>query len=180
VTFGSQETPNPAQESPRFIADAMLGRLARWLRVLGYDTAYQAHIADTDLAQQAIQEQRILLTRDRALLRAWRLENVCLVQDTMPLVQLRQVVRQFELPWNEGLFSRCMLCNNPLEPVSRQDVSNCVPLYVLQHQRCFVRCPTCGRIYWEGSHVARMCQQLQHVLGSDVRQADDAEDREQT
>jgi uncharacterized protein with PIN domain len=177
VTFASQETLNPALEMPRFMADAMLGGLARWLRVLGYDTAYQAHIADTDLIQQALREKRILLTQDRALLRAWRLENVLLVEDTTPLVQLRQVVRQFDLPWGESLFSRCMLCNTPLAPVSRQAVTSRVPPYVLQNQRCFVQCSTCGRIYWEGSHVTRMRQQLQHALCSDARRADNAEGR---
>ena len=115
----------------------------------------------------------LLLTRDRALLRTWRLEHAVLVEDTTPLGQLRQVVRQFNLPWSESVFSRCMLCNIPLAPVSRQEASSRVPPYVLQHQRGFMQCLACRRIYWEGSHVARMRQQLQHVLCSETPQAED-------
>jgi uncharacterized protein with PIN domain len=153
-------------EAPRFIADAMLGRLARWLRVLGYDTAYEAHIADVDLVRQARHEGRILLTRDRTLLRERPVDHALLVDNAPPLAQLRQVVRQFDLPWRERLFSRCMLCNTPLQPISPQAVSDHVPLYVRQHQQRFVRCPDCMRIYWEGTHVTHMRNQLQYVLSN--------------
>lgn len=151
-------------KTPRFIADAMLGRLARWLRVLGYDTVYEAHVTDADLVRQARHDGRILLTRDRALLRERQLDNALLVDNVPPLEQLRQVVRQFDLSWRERLFSRCMLCNTPLQPISLQAVTRRVPPYIRQRQQRFAQCPDCARVYWEGTHVARMRNQLHHVL----------------
>ena len=153
---------------PRFFADAMLGRLARWLRVLGYDTAYHAHIADADLVRQAQQEERCILTRDRALPREWQLDRYLLVEAQTPLSQLREVVQRFSLPWQDHLFSRCMVCNAPLQSVSPQEIAGAVPPYVLQHQQHFVRCPTCARVYWEGSHVVRMRCQLTRLFGGEA------------
>jgi hypothetical protein len=153
---------------PRFFADAMLGRLARWLRVLGYDTAYHAHIADADLVWQAQQEQRCILTRDRALPHERHLDRYLLIESQTPLAQLREVVQWFHLPWQNHLFSRCMVCNTPLQDVSPQDIVGAVPPTVLQHQRCFVRCPTCARVYWEGSHAVRMRCQLARVFTGDA------------
>ncbi len=152
-------------ETPRFLADAMLGGLARWLRVLGYDTVAAAHPSDADLVRQARQEGRILLTRDRALLAEKRPSQVLLIESTNPLVQLRQVVSHYGLPWQARLFSRCLRCNALLQPVPSHEVQSQVPAYVCQHQRRFMRCPACGRIYWEGSHVQHMRDQLHGALG---------------
>ncbi|GIX49782.1 MAG: hypothetical protein KatS3mg131_3993 [Candidatus Tectimicrobiota bacterium] len=154
----TQSTP------PRFIADAMLGRLARWLRVLGYDTAYRAHIADAELVQQARAEGRVVLTRDRALPRQWRLERYLLLHAEAPLAQVRQVVEAFGLGWQERLFSRCLCCNEELQAAPGQDVAARVPSYVRQQQQRFLICPHCRRIYWEGTHVAHMRRLLAATL----------------
>lgn len=157
---------DPAESAPtlRFIADAMLGRLAHWLRVLGYDTAYEAHITNADLVQQARQENRLILTRDQSLPQKWHLDRYLLVAATAPMLQLRQVVQHFDLSWQTHWFSRCMICNTQLDPVARQDVTQQVPPDVLEHHRTFVRCSTCRRIYWRGTHVDHMQNQLRQVL----------------
>ncbi len=160
--MGTMETL--VTEEPRFIADAMLGRLARWLRVLGYDTTYQAHIADAELVRQALQERRIVLTRDRALPRQWQLEHYLLLDDDVPLMQVRQVVMAFGLRWQEQLFSRCSQCNVPLRPAPQQEVAQRVPPYVRLHQQRFLQCPGCQRIYWEGTHVVTMRRLLHNTL----------------
>jgi uncharacterized protein with PIN domain len=161
--------------TPRFIVDAMLGRLARWLRLLGYDTVYRAHCSDADLLRQAREEGRLLLTRDRALLREHPIDWALLVESTSPLLQLRQVVQQWALPWRQHLFSRCMLCNAELRAVCRQEVAHRVPAYVVQTQQRFVQCPACQRVYWQGTHVTHMYQQLQQLLADCLADGEDAE-----
>ena len=148
----------------RFLADAMLGRLAHWLRALGYDTVYDAHLADADMVQQARRENRIVLTRDQSLPQEWHLDNCLLVEDTSPLLQLRQVVQHFDLPWQTHWFSRCMLCNTLLEPVAREEVAQQVPSYVFEQHRTFRHCSACRRLYWPGTHVDHMQDQLRQVL----------------
>jgi uncharacterized protein with PIN domain len=148
----------------RFLADAMLGGLARWLRVLGYDTELAVEGADGVLVRQAATEGRFLLTRDRGLPQEWRVEGLILVDSDRPLEQLREVVAAKGLkgPW--ALFTRCTRCNALLERVDPGEVVSTVPPRVLERTREFVRCPTCLRVYWEGSHTHRMRSVLKEVL----------------
>lgn len=152
---------------PRFIVDAMLGRLARWLRVLGYDAAYEAEIEDAELVRRALREGRIILTRDRSLPQEWRMESCLVVEGERPLHQVRQVVEIFDLRWEDRLFSRCTVCNARLESASRHEVAGRVPPYVWEHHEAFARCPSCGRIYWKGSHVHRMRRRLRRALSEE-------------
>lgn len=151
-------------EELRFMVDVMLGRLARWLRVIGYDAAYREGIDDGDLVRLAIDESRILLTRDRTLPTEWWIDNYLLIDSTRPMVQLRQVVNHYDLPWHERLFSRCTVCNEPLNPLSYEQASERVPVKVLEHASRFAGCPGCKRVYWEGSHVDRMRKRLDETL----------------
>src|SRR6476661_10024553 len=102
---------------PRFFADAMLGRLARWLRVLGYDTAYDASLDDRTLVEIANREDRILLTRDRHLLRELRPRHAVEITQDAPLDQLAALVNELGLPAPKEVFRRCLLCNTPLDDV---------------------------------------------------------------
>jgi uncharacterized protein with PIN domain len=152
-------------DEPRFLADSMLGKLARWLRVLGYDAAYERAMDDGDLVELAREQQRILLTRDRRLLERRRLERGFLVEHEDPLRQVRQVARAHGLRLLASrLFSRCLDCNQPMEDVSPDSVKEEVPPYVLATQRRFARCPDCGRIYWAATHVDGMRRQLEEAL----------------
>lgn len=159
-------------EATRFLADAMLGHLARWLRIMGYDTAWEPEGEDGALVRRALEEERILLTRDRRLAEEWRIRNVVVLDEEHPSGQLRQVVGRLGLTWREGLFTRCSRCNEPLaalpvEEVRRrqEDAERPVPERVLEKASRFRRCPSCGRVYWEGSHAERIRRRLERLLG---------------
>jgi uncharacterized protein with PIN domain len=142
----------------------MLGRLALWLRLLGFDTFYEADVDDAALARRALDEQRTLLTRDRALLEAWSLPDAYLVAAEDSQAQLHEVARRFQLASHAHPFSRCSRCNTPLEAASLDAVRTRIPPRVAATHVSFLRCPACRRIYWEGSHVSRMRQVLDDAL----------------
>ena len=132
-----------------FIADAMLGRLARWMRFLGYDVQYYRDIDDRALVRHARSEGRILLTRDRELTRRFTVEHLLIKSEDVK-EQLKEVVAVFP---GETSTRRCMQCNIPLRDIKKEMVEGIVPEHVYLHQRRFQRCNKCGRIYWEGSHT---------------------------
>lgn len=162
---GRAPTPGPAAPgAPRFAVDAMLGRLALWLRLLGFDAFYEADVDDAALARRALDEGRILLTRDRALAEAWTVPGLTLVASEDSREQLREVARRFGLAAHARPFSRCSRCNAELEPASREAVLADVPPRVAATHVGFLRCPGCRRVYWEGSHVERMRRVLGEAL----------------
>ncbi|MGH0035789.1 MAG: Mut7-C RNAse domain-containing protein [Myxococcota bacterium] len=164
--------PDPEDHRPRFFADAMLGRLARWLRVLGYDTAWRAHIADEDLVRSAAAEGRIVLTRDRRMLEEWRYEGIHLVEAESPREQLAEVAAAFRLVEGARLFDRCVRCNERLDAVAPGSVATDVPERIRREHGRFRRCGACGRVYWRGSHTRRMREALGAILGLDARALD--------
>jgi len=142
---------------PRFLADVMLGRLARWLRVAGYDTLYLPPTTpDAAIVARAESEGRVLLTRDRHLLRELRPELALAVTSDVPLEQVAQVVRSFDLAPPRELFTRCLLCNTFLEIVAADEARPLLPAAARELSGPVRRCPTCGRVYWRGSHARRM------------------------
>lgn len=145
--------PGPTGE-PRLVADAMLGKLARWLRILGYDTLYDPAWGDNELVRLARAGDRILLTRDVALARRRGLRTLLIADDLLE-AQLRQVVAALGLR-TEASFSRCPVCNERLEEVPRSWAWGHVPPYTFCTQREFRLCPSCNRFYWRGSHWERM------------------------
>jgi uncharacterized protein with PIN domain len=164
VGIEPREAPPPGPT--RLFADAMLGRLARWLRILGHDTAFDADIADGDLVRRCIEEGRVLLTRDRRLMDEWRVPRALLLRAEDPNEQLRETVTRLDLSHEGPLFSRCTVCNAPVERVDREHVRDQVPERVWHACEVFVRCPSCGRIYWEGTHTRRIRERLDGLLGS--------------
>lgn len=171
--------PEPADGRPLFFADAMLGRLARWLRVLGYDTAWRAHIPDGELVRIAAAEGRIVLTRDRRLATEWHYDGIRLVDAEAPAEQLAEVARAFDLIGRARLFGRCVRCNEPLVSIPPELARDEVPARIFAEQDDFRRCGACGRIYWRGSHTRRMRKALASILGEDVghRQEGDPSDQ---
>jgi uncharacterized protein with PIN domain len=145
----------------RFIADVMLGRLARWLRALGYDTEYDSNLDDPCLAERAIGENRVLLTRDVELSRRRGLTFVLIDNDDVAN-QLRQVVSTLRLTL-DGAFPRCPVCNGELMPTPRAELDEEVPPYVLATQTHFRRCSYCGKVYWHGTHWERMSGVLKEI-----------------
>ena len=148
----------------RFVADRMLGKLAKWLRVLGYDVVYLKEAAQREILEN-LQAGRTLLTRNRRA-QSWQGKGrVFLVKDNDPKIQLREVVKGLRLVEADGaIFSRCLNCNCPLDAVMREEVREEVPDYIYQRQKEFHRCIDCGKVYWHGSHAVRMRQQLREIL----------------
>jgi len=146
------------------MVDAMLGRLARWLRILGFDTGYEADIADGRLVRRAVDEGRAILTRDRRLPEEWRVSGVYMVKGERPVEQMREVVEEFGLAPRVRLFTRCNRCNGVLMPAEKGEAAAAVPRRVLASDETLQRCPGCGRFYWSGSHVARMRRIVEQVL----------------
>jgi len=145
---------------PRFLADAQLGKLARFLRMLGFDTRYAqdcgADPGDRALVRIAGEERRILLTRDRALLMHRSLTHGCFVRSKDPQEQLAQVIARVDLCGALRPFSRCMECNGGLVEVEPVAVVDQLPEKVREGQKEFWRCGGCGRVYWKGTHYQRM------------------------
>jgi len=144
--------------SPRLLADGMLGRLARWLRILGYDTAYDPQLGDNELVRRARAEGRWLLTGDHELAGRPGMQTLLIESEDL-MAQLAQVRSRLG-PAKGGPFSRCPVCNAPLVEVSPQEVRGRVPPFVLRTHSRFRCCPSCDRIYWPGSHWRRMKERL--------------------
>jgi uncharacterized protein with PIN domain len=152
----------------RFAVDAMLGRLARWLRLLGFDAVFEADVPDEQLVRRALDEERWILTRDRALPVEWQVPRVHVVAAESPFEQLREVVRTFALAERVALFARCSRCNAPLEAVAVEAVAARLPARVRERHTRFFACPRCGRVYWEGTHVERMRRVIDRALAPEA------------
>ncbi len=147
--------------APRLLVDAMLGRLARWLRILGCDVLYDPAWTDNELVRRARAEGRILLTRDTALARR-RGVRTLFVESEVPEIQLRQVVRDLDLRL-EAAFSHCPVCNDRLEAVPKSSAWGYVPPYTFCTQDEFRLCPNCNRFYWRGTHWQHMQESLSEL-----------------
>jgi len=149
----------------RFLADRMLGKLAMYLRMLGYDTAYQSGISSEEMSESVGLEGRIILTRDTRLARKIAGRELLFIEDDIPLNQLRQVAEHFQLKLDrEQWFSLCLRCNERLVIVQAEDVAHLVPSYILAAQKEFSRCPRCERVYWKGTHRERMEERIRKMM----------------
>jgi uncharacterized protein with PIN domain len=154
--------PEPLRVT-RFVCDVHLGTLARYLRMLGFDTLYPDDHQDAELARLSRDERRILLTRDRGLVKRGIVTHGYCVRNTDPERQLLEVVRRFDLFRALQPFKRCMRCNGLLEPVPKEKVLNRLPPGTRQHFDTFHMCPDCQQIYWPGSHHRRMQRLIAHL-----------------
>ena len=148
----------------KFFVDAMLGSLARWMRTLGYDALYEAHIDDTALLLRAAADGRIVLTRDTLLMKRRLARGRAVFIESEDIgAQLKQVTSLFPNE-EEKLLTRCLRCNATLERIDRQLVEEKVPQYVFLTQNEFSMCPACKRVYWGGTHRERMMGDLKKLL----------------
>ena len=150
-------------DAPRFLADAMLGRLATWLRILGYDAEYFRG-EDAELIARAERDGRILLTRDTGMLRRRDLPPHLFIRDDRVMEQVRQVMMVCHLALAPTAPRRCPRCNVTLEPRTKAEAAGRVPEFVWSRHDAFQECPTCGRIYWAGSHRQRMDETIRALL----------------
>lgn len=156
--------PAPLRD-PRFVADVHLGKLARHLRMAGLDTLYADRWDDDEIVRISRVQKRTILTRDKAMLRRGDVERGYYVRATESEAQLAEVIRALQL---EGLvlpFTRCRECNVPLEDVAKEAVIDRLPEQVRAFYDRFKRCPGCERVYWEGTHFARMKGILDRLEG---------------
>ena len=156
--------PDGFPVEPRFILDNHLGRLAAYLRMLGFDCLYHNDYQDDELAETSQREDRILLSRDRRLLMRKAVTQGYCLRSLDPLKQLVEVVRRFALASRVAPFHRCLRCNHPLERVSKEDVLDRLePLTKLYFDE-FQICPACRQIYWKGSHYQKMQKLVAEVI----------------
>jgi len=156
--------PRPLREI-KFLADVHLGRLAKNLRMVGFDTMYSNAFDDETLSCLAHRDQRIILTRDRGLLKLKAVSHGYCVRSPQPWDQLTEVIDRFDLIGNLNPFSICMHCNEPLQPLDRDTVRQQLPRIAQAYTR-FSHCPACQRVYWPGTHWQRMNQYIDRLRKS--------------
>lgn len=160
---------------PHFVADAHLGALARLLRMAGFDTLYDNCIKDAEIAMLANRRQRIVLTRDRDLLKHRAVKHGCYIHAVKPQEQLRELFDRLDLHQYMRPFNRCLKCNSTLRPVSKAEVLQRIPPRVLERHDRFWLCEGCDNIYWEGTHWQSMRQMLEALTVKGSEEGDHSE-----
>jgi len=160
----SSVTLRPPLDEPRFVLDTHLGRLAAYLRMLGYDSLYWNDAHDAELARLAGEERRILLTRDRELLKRSIVVYGSFVREVIPARQIVEVMRRFNLTPTSTVFQRCMRCNSLTTAVEKADIEHLLEPRTRLYFDTFRRCVVCGKIYWQGSHYTHMATLLEHAV----------------
>ena len=149
--------------SPAFVLDTNLGRLARYLRLLGFDCLYQNDYDDDTVATIADREHRTVLTRDRALLQRRIITRGYFVREVRPRLQVKEVLARFDLYRLVAPFSRCIRCNGALRVVDKQSIEERLEPKTRKYFDSFMRCSDCGQIYWQGSHHARSLHLIEEL-----------------
>jgi uncharacterized protein with PIN domain len=162
--------PKPLRE-PRFVVDIHLGRLAAYLRMLGFDSLYDNEYEDETLANLSSSERRILLTKDRGLLKRSIVVHGYCVREVSPRLQLIEVLRRFDLFGSIAPFERCIRCNGGMEIVDKAEIVDLLPPKTSHYYDAFRRCQECGQVYWRGSHFQRMQRFIDHILEQAARLA---------
>jgi uncharacterized protein with PIN domain len=158
--------PEPLRET-RFVLDTHLGRLAGYLRLMGFDTRYRNDFRDSTLARISHSEGRILLTRDRGLLKRTEVTHGYCIRSTHPREQLIEVLRRFDLFHSAEPFTRCLRCSGLIKPVPKEQIMDLIPEQTRRHFDAFYQCAGCGQVYWRGSHYERMRRFVRGVLEAD-------------
>ena len=158
-------------DAPKFIVDCNVGKLTRWLRLMGYDAQFFSGSDDSQLVAAARAEGRVILSRDtrimkRRVITSGQLKAV-LIQSDEPERQIRQVIDTLDLDCKFQPFTLCLECNQPLVERSKGEVKDLVPPYVFKTQSQFRQCPTCSRIYWRGTHWRAMTKRLKNFTKVD-------------
>lgn len=164
--------PQPLRE-PRFILDTHLGKLAAFLRLLGFDCLYRNDIQDEELARLSAAEARILLTRDRGVLKRNQVTHGYLVRDEQPRRQVLEVLRRFDLFAAISPFRRCLRCNQELQPIEKAAILHRLQPDTRRYYAEFFLCPGCDQIYWQGSHFQRMAAFVTWVKERDEKNRQD-------
>jgi hypothetical protein len=164
--------PQPLRE-PKFVLDVHLGRLAAYLRLLGFDAVYSNRFDDRELVEISSRERRVLLTRDRGVLKHSAVTHGYWLRQTDSRRQAAEVVSRFDLAWLIHPFTRCVVCNEPFRDAPTDEIRNRVPPSVLKWCTEFRECAGCRRVYWKGSHYRRMSEWIGQLTVADPLAGDD-------
>jgi len=155
---------NRPLRSIRFVLDVHLGKLARYLRLCGFDTLYSNHYEDRTIVRISVGEQRIILTRDVGLLKYAQVSHGYWLRSDQPEEQLREIIQRFDLKQHIRLFSRCLECNGKIKEVSREDVMEQLEEETKKYYEVVYQCESCQKIYWKGTHYNDMLRQIGRIL----------------
>ncbi|MBE0655680.1 MAG: DUF5615 family PIN-like protein [Bacteroidales bacterium] len=159
-----KDEQQPPLRETKFILDAHLGKLAKYLRMLGFDTLYQNDFEDNEIIERAARENRIILTRDKILLKSILVTHGYYVRSTEKHQQLREVVKKFDLYSQFRSFTRCMTCNAELVPTEKAKIKAEVPPEVARIFTEFFYCPECRKVFWKGTHFKKMESFIRSLL----------------
>jgi len=160
--FPNRDIPKPIQ----FIADMHMGKLAKWLRMLGFDTYYRRELHDPEIAERSANEHRIVVTRDLGLLKRNQVQLGYWVRSQNPEEQLVEVMKRYQLDVFMQPFTRCMTCNGLIEPVAKASVRDQLTDRIAQELDEFFQCQQCAQVYWKGSHYDRMVGLVESLRGA--------------
>jgi len=163
ITEVTRLRPQPLRD-PRFVVDVNLGRLARYLRLLGFDVLFRNDYVDQELVELSSGQGRILLTRDRNLLKHAAITHGCFVHNTEPLRQIEEVIQRLDLVNSSVPFKRCIRCNGMLQPVEKGEIEDRLPPLTRKYYEVFWCCDDCSQIYWKGAHYGRMMELVEGLL----------------
>jgi len=165
--FVKDSTIAPIWINPKaFVADVHLGKLARTLRLLGFDTAYNSDWEDSQIIEQSNSDHRMILTRDKELLKNGTTQWGYWVRATDPDQQIRELFARFQLAGQTNPFSRCMKCNGMLKKTDKNEVKNEIPPKVRKWHSDYWRCVQCGQVYWKGSHFEKLQAKVEELTAS--------------
>lgn len=151
---------------PRFIADVMLGRLAKWLRLAGFDVLYSNSFDDDEIIEISNRERRVMLSRDTRLLIRKSVKEFVFLKSEEVQQQIREVFAAVHLSGAAAPLTRCLSCNETLAEISREAVQGRVPPYVFETQKSFKSCARCGKVFWAGTHRASVIRSLERLLSA--------------
>ena len=148
----------------KFITDVHLGKLTKYLRLCGFDTYYRPDCSDKEIITIALTDKRVILTRDKELLKNRQITHGYWIRSQSPDKQLRELMIRYDLKNLVSLFSRCLECNGVLKLISKEEITERLLPKTRQYYQNFKMCPDCNRIYWDGSHYKRMKVQIENIL----------------
>ena len=150
--------------STKFIVDVNLGKLAQKLRLLGFDSLYKNDLLDKEIVDISLQQRRIILTRDKGILKNSAVTHGYWVRSDNPQKQITEVVKYFQLKHNFKPFTRCSTCNGLLQKVTKMQLQDSLPADTLQDYELFMACKGCGKLYWQGCHYDRICEWIKNLI----------------
>ena len=150
-----------------FILDVQLGKLAKMLRILGFDTLYNPAFTSDDIVNISLKQKRIILTRDRALLKLKSVTHGYWVRSEIPDKQTKEIIKRFDLLSSVNPFSRCAICNSKTMPVKKEEIDDLLQEKTRKYYDDFMQCTGCKRIYWKGSHYRKILLKIKEITGVD-------------